>query len=203
MKDTIWDKIRYKYWDIIPYDYRPGQLWYLFKCWAWKRYTTIKPRYLPHTWCDRDNVLLHTCFEILSQFIERECQPEEIVNWEASGHTVIVNGKTVNVRREMQTLYDWWHNDYHKRYPKLEERIWKIIEKHRPIKNEIPLDENMKETTEENAKYYKWEQTFKTKHDNEMYHRNMDRLIKLEIAVDNKCQKMLHRLINIRQYMWT
>ena len=47
-------------------------------------------------------------FEVLSQFIENECSPGPI-DWEASAHMVKVHGKEVNVRDEMQELYDWWH----------------------------------------------------------------------------------------------
>lgn len=35
-------KIQYFYWDLIPYEYRPGELWYKFTCWLWKRYRTNK-----------------------------------------------------------------------------------------------------------------------------------------------------------------
>lgn len=67
------DKLRNFYWRLIPYDWRPGQLLYRMKCFFFKRYTTVKPRYLPHTWCDRTAVLPHMMFEILSQFLEKEC----------------------------------------------------------------------------------------------------------------------------------
>ena len=70
MKDLIPDWIRYKYYDLVPYEYRPRQIWYVFKCWDWNRYTTVKPRYLGHTWTDRDNLLLHMSFEILSNYVE-------------------------------------------------------------------------------------------------------------------------------------
>lgn len=69
---TRTEKIKAKYWNLVPYDWRPGQIWYRFKCWAWYRYTTVKPRALPDTWMDRDTILEHMAFEILSQFIEKE-----------------------------------------------------------------------------------------------------------------------------------
>ena len=116
-KKQPWHKRLSAYWNRVPYNWRPGQIWYRFKCWAWYRYTTVKPRYLPHTWTDRDDVLPHVMFEVLSQFIERECTPE-CIDWEASGHMITVDGVEKNVRQEMQELYDWWHQEYNKDYPK-------------------------------------------------------------------------------------
>ena len=70
---TPWQKLKRLYWKTIPYDWRPGQIWYRLTCFLWKRYTTVKPRTLPyHTWCDRDVLMVHCMFEILCRFIEGE-----------------------------------------------------------------------------------------------------------------------------------
>lgn len=69
---TIWDKIEDLYHTVIAYRFRPKNLWYTFKCWAWKRYTTTKPRNLGHDWCDRDFLLISTVFEIARKFLETE-----------------------------------------------------------------------------------------------------------------------------------
>ena len=112
------DKIKYAYWGAVPHHLRPGRLWYRFKCWIWHRYSTVKPRGLPHTWVDRTNLMPHMIFEILSDFIENECGEDCPVVWygdesdEWTPHTVEVNGEKINVRDEMQDLYDWWHEDY-------------------------------------------------------------------------------------------
>ena len=119
------EKIQDIYYSAVPFDYRPFQIWYRLKCWVWHRYTTVKPRTLKyHTWCDKDILLIHTMFEILSRFIEKECSPG-IVDWYHEDAYRIIPGypydyeqikknleHSVLVRDEMQDLYDWWHKEY-------------------------------------------------------------------------------------------
>ncbi len=71
MREWCLDRWHDCYW-IIPYDWRLGQIWYKFSCRFWHKYSTVKPRTLGHTWVDRDNLLAHTSFEILSDFVENE-----------------------------------------------------------------------------------------------------------------------------------
>ena len=78
--------LKYAYWHTVPYDWRPGQIWCRLKCWAWKRYTTVKPRYLDHTWCDRCDLLPHMMFEILCDFVEKECSPGCVEWYGEHGH---------------------------------------------------------------------------------------------------------------------
>lgn len=110
----IINKIRYKYWEIVPYDWRPSNIWYKVKCFAWKRYSTVKSRHLPHTWIDKDMILVYTMFEVLDKFLEEECSPG-VVDWYAEyedgkkGHQIVVNGKEVNVMDEMLEIQAFWH----------------------------------------------------------------------------------------------
>ena len=101
---TIWDKIDDIYISIVPYEWRFRQVWYGLKCRFWHRYTTIKPRKLDHTWCDRSHLLPHMMFEILCQFVERElCLPH--VNWES-------DERHSNAKKEMLALHKWWTEEY-------------------------------------------------------------------------------------------
>lgn len=170
---TWWDKICLFYWGMVPYDYRPGQIWYRFKCWLWKRYSTIKPRYLPHTWCDRVELLPHMMFEVLSQFIEKECSPG-MVDWQKSGHSVIVDGKEVNVRDEMQDLYDWWHQIYNKEYPERMKQIYAESE-HEEWPPNKPITEDF------------WTR----------------RASRLETKMENELMTRMIRLCKVQPYMWT
>lgn len=106
MLNDLWETIRYRYWSLVPYDYRPGQLWYRLKCWAWHRYTTVHPRTLNyHGWCDRDVLLLHCCFEILCRFLEDECGTDGVIDWDFDEeHKQAMAG--------MRELYRWWKEDY-------------------------------------------------------------------------------------------
>lgn len=104
---SLYCKVQNIYHSIIPYNYRPSQLYYRAKCFLWNRYSTVKSRYLPHTWCDRDNLLFHTSMEILSQFLEKECSPG-IVNWESDEYHA-------HAMSEMRTIYKWYHEEYMKK----------------------------------------------------------------------------------------
>ena len=198
----ICDAIQYKYWDVVPYDWRPGQIWYRTKCFFWHRYSTIKCRYLPHTWADRTNVLPHTMFEILSRFIEEECSPGHI-DWEGSGHTIEVNGVEKNVRVEMQDLYDWWHNVCMKLYEEVNDILWKEAEKHPPTREFIPINRAGEEIEEEDAEMFRWETEFETPEDDEVHHRCMMAINKLERMRDAKLQEMMVRLVKLTPYLWT
>lgn len=100
----IKNKIEDFYWGLIPYETRPGRLWYRFKCWAWHRHSTVKPQYLSHTWCDRVELLPHVIFQVLSDFIEKE-RPDETIDWEADeDHS--------KAWAELQRIYKWWHETY-------------------------------------------------------------------------------------------
>ena len=103
-KVTGWS-LRDIYWRLVPYDWRPSQIWYRFKCWAWHRYTTVHPRTLPwHTFTDRDKVLLHCCFEILSQFVEREMPADSKKDHQ--------DEPWAGQDRAVRELYRWWKEDF-------------------------------------------------------------------------------------------
>jgi hypothetical protein len=110
---TIWNKIQSGYWCVVPYEWRPKNIWYKFKCWGWKRYTTVKPRTLDHTWYDKSGLLPHVMFEILCRFVEEEMYPdgeEGIVDWSwTDDHQ--------NAHDEMISLYKWWTEEYEEDYP--------------------------------------------------------------------------------------
>lgn len=192
MKETIWDKIRYKYWDLVPYEYRPRSLYRWLKCWLFKRYTTIKPRYLDHQWHDRMVILPHVMFEILSQFIEQECSPGHI-DWEASGHMVKVHGKEVNVRDEMQTLYDWWHKVYNGSYPAVYEELWEEAKECSPTSYFSDLS----------AGFCEYDPKFKTEEDKMTYHRIIKAIRKLERQQERELAENMHRVVNLMPYLWT
>lgn len=190
------EKIRYKYWDLIPYDYRPHEIWYKIKCFVWHRYTTVKPRYLGHTWCDRSDLLPNMMFEILSDFIENECSPGH-VEWYHSdkfhpGHKIKRAGREIWVRDEMQDLYDWWHKTYipwSENPPEREE--WYEYEN----KHVLTSKDNLNEWF--NDRKYDSEESKKEAQ------RLFDVLHKKEDDMERQLKRNLHRVLNIMDYMWT
>lgn len=180
----IVDKIKYFYWQHWPYDWRPGQMWYRLKCFLWHRYTTIRPRYLDHTWYDRSGLMPHMMFEILSQFIEKECSPS-IVEWYGEwGAKITVGGEEKYVRDEMQELYDWWHTVWNKEVEEVKNILWA---------------EALKHTSNQDI----WEQRFATSEGEAIYKRCVRGCNKLERTMDVALEARLHRLINIIPHLWT
>ncbi len=189
--ESIGDKITSVYYR-IPYDYRLGPVWQRVKDFCRNRYSTIKPRTLGHSWCDRSELLLHMSMEILGQFIEEECSP---------GHTLWYGeeGPKLNdkyVMDEMKEIWDWWNVACQKEYPKDMDNIWGLIETCGPeIKHEEldPPQPNLKvmvfhfETDEQEVKYRALTKTAR----------------ELEQKMEDESDEMLQRLAAVRQYMWT
>lgn len=206
MKEDTWkDKIQYAYWSILPYDWRPGQMWYRFKCFVWHRYTTIRPRYLGHTWCDRRCLVPEMMFEILSEFLEKECSPGHVEWYGEYPHMVTVDGVEKNVMDEMKDLAAWWHQVWHKERGETEEILWKEVRKHEPTSFCQPYT-----PTKDDPDFvycgeqlYEYKLQFKTEEDDAVYHKCMDALNKLDAIMEKELAARLHRLVNVIPYMWT
>ena len=56
---------------------------------------------LSENWCDKDIVMLHACFQILTDCIEKEQLFTGHVDWT---HDELY----INAKREMEELYVWW-----------------------------------------------------------------------------------------------
>lgn len=62
---------------------------------------------LSEEWCDKDGVLLHACFQLLTDFVEQETEfiPEfgndSYTDWES-------DEKLRYAKKEMLELYHWW-----------------------------------------------------------------------------------------------
>ncbi len=84
----------------------------------------LKINSLTNGWCDKDHVLLHACFQLLSDFVEQEIPKYPFINWNIptdkmnfvirdinfdAGNTDEVNSAdTRNVKTEFEELYAWW-----------------------------------------------------------------------------------------------
>lgn len=194
---SFWTKIKYKYWEIWPYNARPMTAWYNFKCWAWHRYSTIKCRNLPHTWSDRRELLLHMSFEILCQFIEKECSPGHVLWYGDGEHLVEVNGVMENVMDEMRELEWWWKQVYQIDYPKENDRLWELAEPVSPRNILVPYDDMPKNIAGRLEFVYKDDES-KIKHKE-----IMKQIQVLEQFMDEKAEEMLKRLAAVRLWMWT
>jgi len=190
MSDTWIDKIKHFYWQHWPYDWRPGQAWYRLECFLWHRYSTIRPRYLGHTWSDRCELMSHAMFEILSQFVEQECSPGHVEWYGEWGHKI----GDKYVRDEMQELYDWWHTIRNKEMEEVNDMLWAEAHKHEPFAHFVPIGD---------GSLVEWKQQFYNDEDEAIYKCCLNACNKLERMMDAALQERLHRLVNIIPYLWT
>jgi hypothetical protein len=136
-------------------------------------------------------------FEILGQFIEDECSPGHIQWYGEHGHTIEVNGERKYVRDEMSDLWDWWRAEYIVGYDKRRDEIHEQIEK---------TDEGALVSTfdkDEDSQMMRYNPRYKYP---EAAERIKELYAKLT-AIDNERRAALsdrmHRLVNIREYLWT
>jgi hypothetical protein len=75
-------------------------------------------------WCDKDSVLLHACFQLLSDFVEKEMPKYPFINWNipvdnmnfvmrevhfnADKTEGIDPANTRDIKKEFEDLYAWW-----------------------------------------------------------------------------------------------
>ena len=134
-------------------------------------------------------------FELLSQFIEKECCPGYI-DWYYQdeiypGQKIVLDGEEKWIRDEMQDLYEWWHKVYNKEYEEVNDILWKEIESHPHGVNLIkyPFTDGF------------W--GFETEEGRRVFRTNMEAIKKLEEKMEKDLDNNLYRLLNIRNYMWT
>jgi hypothetical protein len=195
-KDLV-TRIKYKYWEIWPHYLRPGTMWYNFKCWAWHRHSTVRARRLPHTWCDRRELLLYMSFEILCQFIEKECSPGHVQWFGDCPHTVMVDGVVENVMDEMLELKWWWEEVFNKEYPEMMDNFWAVAYECGPTMKCVAYDGMPEGIAGELVSEYEDDEQ------RDAYKLVIDQINKTEKLMDEKCEVMLKRLATVRLWMWT
>jgi len=139
--------------------------------------------------------LLHASFEILTQFIEKECSPGH-VEWYGDGaHQVMVKGVMENVMDEMKELYYWWNTVYLKEYPSLMDELWDAVDGPKMLCVEF---EGMSDHTAG-----KLEMVYRNDEHRASHKVHMDKIHETEQHMDEKAEEMLKRLAAVRLWMWT
>jgi hypothetical protein len=139
----------------------------------------LKITTLEKGWLDRDEVLLHAAFQILVDFVRGE-RPEEVIDWSADkAHQ--------RAWKEIKSLYRWWTETRPARRSPLDDE--KIA---RPPRRsvKIPGTELTRVLTPDRRKYAD-------------YYRALRKHSQLEEKWYEEDQRNLHRLIEIRSYLWT
>ena len=110
-------------------------------------------------WCDKDHVLLHACFQLLSDFVDQELPKFPHINWnipaDASNAVIkdiqfdqdsaeeIVSAGTRDIKKEFEELYAWWQEwkkrDATKRISTFEEDHVDYLKENEMLKRLIDL----------------------------------------------------------------
>ncbi len=140
---------------------------------------TLKIQTLEKGWHDRDNILLHAAFQTLVDFMEQE-HPDKIVNWKwDETHS--------KAWKELKSLYKWWKETRPARKDPFEDKTLKAPK----FKSEpIPGTDLFRYIQPDKKKYAK-------------YYKAMGKSNKLEQKWFEEDQRNLHRLIEIRPFLWT
>jgi hypothetical protein len=139
----------------------------------------LKINTLEKGWYDKDEVLLHAAFQLLIDFVEQE-KPDKIVDWNA-------NELHRKAWKEIKLLYNWWKKERPARKgPFDNKRI-----KHPPLKFEKVPGSDLRKMIEPDRKKYA------------SYYRALGEHWKLEQKWEKEDQHNLHRLIDIRKFLWT
>lgn len=192
------DLIKESYWNIVPYDYRPSNLWQKFLDWSWYRYTVIHPRTLPgFGWTDRDHLLVHSCFEILTQFMEKELKGYKEEDWkfyytQCQEELVEFGGHKKDPYYVLDYLMRWWRF-YLEKEEKLGDAWHEFNEEHSKLETS--------ETDKEGWLHSRtiWDTVENEQVSKKMFKRYSKKCQKLEQELENN----LVLLIRLRKYLWT
>lgn len=211
----------YRWWD--PRRHKIGgklwEMWYYVRCFLWKRYSTVTPRFLPPTWCDRDNLLLHTSFEILMDYVENEhkhswtvadlekelAKPVEDYQDEMSRAWC---ESALPYAKEIELLYKWWTVDRPAREAEAGRRLdaWHKLWKRDLYRFRDANKEFWEERRKPQNGTYLWEGSV-PQDDSWISPELVDaEALKDQLSDqrrDEEDDEMLRRLIAVRHSMWT
>ena len=139
----------------------------------------LKIQSLDKGWCDKDHVMLHATFQLLVDFVEQE-RPDQIVDWNS-------NPQHKQAWKEIRSLYKWWTQTRPARKSPLYEKGLKIP----PLRFKKIPGSDLRELCKYDKKKYP----------------DYEKAIKKQSRLDKKWheedQRNLHRLIDVRPFLWT
>jgi len=143
------------------------------------KYKVLKIKTLTQQgWCDRTDLLLHSAFQLLVDFLEQE-KPDTIVDYN-------YNEETKAAWEELQALYKWWTATRPGRVDPLDDKRLR----HPKRKFKKIVGTKLYELLDyDHKKYAEYDAAIK-KHGN------------LLTEWGKEDQDMLHRLVDIRQGLW-
>ena len=139
----------------------------------------LKITTLDKGWHDTDEVLLHAAFQLLADFVEQE-RPDKIVDWSA-------DELHKGAWDEITGLYKWWKKTRPKRRSPLDDKQLKRP----PFKLKKIPGSSMRQLVRPEKKKYA------------AYYQALEEHARLEDEWYEEDQRNLHRLIEIRGFLWT
>jgi hypothetical protein len=133
-------------------------------------------------------------FEMLCQFIEKECSPGNIEWYGEGGHKFTVNKVEKYVMDEMKELVEWWHKVWNKEYQEVSDMLWAEAGLHSPTREFVDVP---------GTTYIEWLPEFETEEDETIYNNCVMAVNKLERNMHKALEDRLHRIIPLIPYMWT
>ena len=130
-------------------------------------------------WSDKDNVMLHAAFQLLIDFVEKE-RPGERMDWSASP-------EFKHAWKEILSLYRWWTQTRPARKGPLHDKTLRKP----PIRWKKVPRSNCRQLIHYN----------KTKYPE--YRKAQAKQSRLEKEWEEEDQRNLHRLVDIRGFLWT
>lgn len=169
--------MKYLNWNYIKHKY--WDIKYYLKCFFFKRYNVLKIQTLPVTFTDATEALPHAMFQILTDFVDKEKAFECGIDW-------YHDQEHIDAKKTILDLYDWWHNTYLKFDPMegWDKIKWTPIDQRFEAIQENPKIYRMKDPTPEEKAFY-------------------DKVHLREQNMEVQLNMNLHRLIDIRKWMWT
>jgi len=166
---------------------------YLFRdVWWWilhrtfKRFNKVELRSLKPGYYDSDDRMLHACFQLLVDFVEKE-KPFEWWGWDQ------VPGNMPPEAVEIRALYAWWKESYLKRVTPLEQLPQELCPS--PFSTwKRKTDGSCSFGPEESA----WQEF-----EYPAYSQAVRETLELENRWDKEEEENLIRLMKIRTYLWT
>jgi hypothetical protein len=139
----------------------------------------LKINTLEKGWCDKDEMMLHAVFQLLVDFVEQE-KPDEVVDWSSYP-------EHKHAWKEIRSLYRWWTLTRSARRSPLDQ---KGLRKPPMRWKKIPGSDLYELACYDKKKYAAYDAALK-KH------------LRLEKKWSQEDQRNLHRLVEIRPFLWT
>jgi len=151
---------------------------------------TLKINSLEKDWQESDILMLHSCFQILVDFVEKEIEPL----YNGDNISILPENSKKNKKwlEELYDLYNWWKNRKEER----KKTIDKLYVKLKP--REIPRHTDIVKEEEEGGRY-----TFVDSSKFKKFWKTIDKEQEYLEIWDIEDQFNLKRLIRIRETLWT